>query len=104
MSDLWIENLVLFAVVLLIVAGILASLKRLTRPRHVFFDRYGLDQQAARQAWSQHREEAYDAALRLAYENGDLTDALVEGARDVGDAFRVGREPLLVLDPWSRRV
>lgn len=118
MSGLWVENLVLFLGVLAILLALVWSLRRLLRPKRWWQDAdWSSEERVANLAWGQHRGEAYDAALKIAYANGDLTDALTERSRTVGDAFRgIGDGMLeavapmrqlgeaLAIDPWSRRV
>lgn len=118
MSGLWVENLFLFLGVLAILLALVWSLRRPLRPKRWWRDAdWSSEERVANLAWGQHRAEAYDAALEIAYANGDLTDALHERLRTVGDSFRgLGDGTLetvapmrqfgeaLAIDPWSRRV
>lgn len=119
MSGLWVENLVLFLGVLTILLALVWSLRRLLRPKRWWQDAdWSSEERIANLAWSQHREEAYDAALEIAYRSGDLSAALQYQTRKVGDAFRdfgdgmleavapirAFGEKVAALDPYSRRV
>lgn len=66
MSSVWWVDVLAIIVAVLTLAALCESLRNLTRPGRVFFDAYDLDQAAANEAWSEHRDaEAWEAA-RLA--------------------------------------
>jgi hypothetical protein len=65
MSEIWIENASLIAVIVAVLFGLRWSLRRLTRPEYVLYDRYGLEERAANEAWSAHRDEEAWEAVRL---------------------------------------
>lgn len=72
MSNLWIENSILIACVAIVLAALWRSLKSLTRSRRWWYDAYALDEQAANEAWSAHRDEVAWEAVRLAARRAEL--------------------------------
>jgi hypothetical protein len=83
MSPLWIENIVALAIVLGVLYCIRWSLHWLTWPRRWSEDPCSEQEHLANEAWSEHRQEAYDASVRLWSER-------------MNELFSV--------DPYSRRV
>lgn len=108
------------ALIALVVVALWArwTIREATRDRRWMPAPWRLAEDEANEAWALHRDAAYDHALRIAWDNGDLIRALLERAQDVGDAFRgvgVAARAAVVpanalgkkigaLDPYSRRV
>lgn len=114
---IWTTDIVLLLGAIVFFLWIRWSLRELTRPRPWTPIVSRIKEDEANVAWATFREEAYDAALLIAFHNGDLVDAMKERAQVTGDAFRgLGRSTLeavaparalgdlLRLDPYSRRV
>lgn len=116
---IWATDIVGLLAFVAILLWLRWSLKEIARPRR-WTDERGCLENEANYAWAEYREEAYDHALQIAFQNGDLVDAMKDRARVTGDAFRgltrVTRTAdhtlrhvreqfgLSALDPYSRRV
>lgn len=93
-------NIVAVVAVALALGWLRWSLKQLGRPQRWTAHVWKLREDEANEAWANGREEAYDAALLIAWRNGDIL-AELEGTGAGASLLWPADTP--VLDPHSQR-